>query len=102
MISWWGGYLGSNWPILKQISEYLPLAKCKNVKIAFQLKTKPFAAQCIIQWSYNLVWKAVFTLGCMGDRHLHSKVISDLGGLGWSFGHAYYDVDYRNPKLSAI
>ena len=26
----------------------------------------------------------------MGDRHLHSKVISDLGGLGWSFGHAYY------------
>ena len=26
----------------------------------------------------------------MGDRHLHSKVISDLGGLGWSFGHAYH------------
>ena len=25
----------------------------------------------------------------MGDRHLHSKVIPDLGGLGWSFGHAY-------------
>ena len=25
----------------------------------------------------------------MGDRHLHSKVISDLGGPGWSFGHAY-------------
>ena len=25
----------------------------------------------------------------MGDRHPHSKVISDLGGLGWSFGHAY-------------
>ena len=55
MISWWGGYLESNWPILKQISEHLPLAKCKNVKIVFQLKTKPFAAQCIIQWSYNLV-----------------------------------------------
>ena len=28
----------------------------------------------------------------MGDHHLHSKVISDLGGFGWSFGHAYHYV----------
>ena len=90
MISWWKGYLGSNWPILKQISEHLPLAKCKNVKIVFQLKTKPFAAQCIIQWSFNLVWKAVFHIGNAWVTAIHtSKVISDLGGLGWSFGHAY-------------
>ena len=27
---------------------------------------------------------------CMGDCHLHSKVISDLVGLGWSFGHAWH------------
>ena len=38
----------------------------KKGKIVFQLKTKPFAAQCIIQWSYNLVWKAVFTLEMHG------------------------------------
>ena len=60
MISWWGGYLRSNSPILKESNDVLPLAIFRNLKTVFQAKIGQNPTLCISDKARDFNYCSVF------------------------------------------
>ena len=61
MISWWGGYLWSNWPILEEIDQCLSLVKQSIIFDVFFAKISQFPCLCIIGYASDLLHEDMFT-----------------------------------------
>ena len=60
MIVWWGGYLWSNWPILKENNDRLPLAISTNLKAVFRAIISQYSTLRITDWASDLDYYSVF------------------------------------------